>query len=53
MNSRMPSIVKTRSGKIEGTYLEGIYTFKGIPYAAPPVGPAAVVRHNRWIPGSA
>lgn len=30
--------VKTANGTIEGTYDSGINTFKGIPFAAPPVG---------------
>jgi para-nitrobenzyl esterase len=39
-----PSVVSTRNGKIEGQYQNGIHEFKGIPYAAPPVG------KNRWLP---
>ena len=44
MSSPKPSLVSTRSGKVEGSYEDGIYVFKGIPYAAPPVG------NLRWMP---
>ena len=30
--------VKTKNGMLEGTYVSGIEEFKGVPYAAPPVG---------------
>jgi para-nitrobenzyl esterase len=32
------TIVATRSGKIEGLERDGVQVFRGIPYAAPPVG---------------
>jgi para-nitrobenzyl esterase len=32
------TIVATRSGKVEGLEHDGIHVFRGIPYAAPPVG---------------
>ncbi len=31
-------IVETRNGFLEGEYKEGLYSFKGIPYASPPLG---------------
>ncbi len=34
----MDTVVKTRSGQVCGSVVEGINTFKGIPYAAPPFG---------------
>jgi para-nitrobenzyl esterase len=34
----MPAIVMTRSGRIEGNFENDQWAFKGIPYAAPPVG---------------
>jgi para-nitrobenzyl esterase len=38
------AIVATRSGKIEGFERDGILQFRGIPYAAPPIG------LRRWLP---
>ena len=34
----MHAVVKTRNGKVRGSVVNGAYTFKGIPYAAPPFG---------------
>ncbi|OGN88874.1 MAG: hypothetical protein A2158_08425 [Chloroflexi bacterium RBG_13_46_14] len=44
MVGKSETVAETVSGKVEGTYLEGLYTFKGVPYAAPPVGSL------RWMP---
>lgn len=38
------SVVTTKYGKLEGSYQDGIYSFKGIPYAVPPTGAF------RWLP---
>jgi para-nitrobenzyl esterase len=38
------TVVKTKSGNIEGSFEDGLYIFKGIPYAEPPVGTL------RWKP---
>ena len=38
------TIAATRSGKVEGLEHNGVHVFRGIPYAAPPVGP------RRWQP---
>jgi para-nitrobenzyl esterase len=44
MINNRKTIVNTESGKIEGVYEDRRYVFKGIPYAAPPVGDL------RWLP---
>jgi para-nitrobenzyl esterase len=43
MNSSQ-SIVSTKSGQVEGFVHNDLHVFKGIPYAAPPVGKL------RWLP---
>jgi para-nitrobenzyl esterase len=37
-------LVSTTAGKIEGYFRDGLFVFKGIPFAAPPAG------DNRWLP---
>ncbi len=44
MSDNTQAIVSIKSGKVEGQYREGLYVFKGIPYATPPVG------ELRWHP---
>ncbi len=44
MTTNPATIVKTKYGKIEGTYEKDLFVFKGIPFAAPPVGKL------RWMP---
>lgn len=44
MSGGTRAIVNIRSGKIEGVLENEIFSFKGIPYAAPPVG------NLRWLP---
>jgi para-nitrobenzyl esterase len=38
------TVVETKAGKVKGKYKDGLFIFKGIPYAAPPVG------KRRWLP---
>jgi len=44
MEGSNKAVVRTRAGRIEGRYEEGVFVFKGVPYAAPPVGDL------RWMP---
>jgi len=44
MSERGQAIVATKSGKLEGSFEDGLYVFKGIPFAEPPVGKL------RWLP---
>jgi len=44
MSSQRRMIVKTQCGELEGVFEENLYVFKGVPYAAPPVG------ELRWLP---
>ena len=43
MNNKQ-AIVKSKNGMLEGELKDGIFVFKGIPYAAPPIGDL------RWMP---
>jgi para-nitrobenzyl esterase len=38
------AVVATKSGEVEGYHTDGLYVYKGIPYAASPVG------RLRWLP---
>jgi para-nitrobenzyl esterase len=44
MNDSRNTLVTTAVGKLEGSYEDGLYIFRGVPYAAPPVG------ERRWMP---
>jgi para-nitrobenzyl esterase len=39
-----PAIVKVEAGRLQGAVSDGVLAFKGVPFAAPPVGPL------RWRP---
>ncbi len=43
MDKDSEAVIEVESGRIEGDYLDGLYIFRGIPYAAPPVG------NLRWL----
>jgi para-nitrobenzyl esterase len=42
LGGAIPETVKIDAGQLQGTMQEGVRVFKGVPFAAPPVGP------NRW-----
>ena len=47
------TIAATRSGKIEGVEQDGVLVFRGIPFAAPPVGPRRFLRRCAKTRGTA
>ena len=44
MSNSTNTIVSTSFGKLEGVFENGLYVFKGIPFATPPIGDL------RWLP---
>jgi len=44
MSERGKAVVATKSGHLEGSFEDGLYVFKGVPFAEPPVGKL------RWLP---
>jgi para-nitrobenzyl esterase len=44
MDRANKAVVTLSLGQLEGTHQEGVFTFKGVPFAAPPVG------ERRWLP---
>jgi para-nitrobenzyl esterase len=44
MSQQKDPIVSTTSGKLQGQHEAGLYAFRGIPYAAAPIG------NRRWLP---
>ncbi len=48
----MASIAQTRSGFVEGEERDGIHVFRGVPYAAPPVGARRWLAPEREAPWS-
>jgi len=44
MEEKKNTVVTIAPGKIEGSFEKGLYRFRGIPFAAPPVG------ELRWLP---
>jgi carboxylesterase type B len=46
-------IIQTAHGAMRGTGADGVNTFKGVPYAAPPFGPNRLRSRGRSNPGAA
>ncbi len=44
MPRKKQPIVETKYGKLRGSFIDSLYEFKGVPYAAPPLG------ELRWMP---
>jgi para-nitrobenzyl esterase len=44
MSKNDKTVIETKFGKVKGNYQGGLYVFKGIPYATPPIGKL------RWLP---
>ena len=44
MDSASRAIVTLSLGQLEGAHQEGLFTFKAVPFAVPPVG------ELRWLP---
>jgi para-nitrobenzyl esterase len=44
MSEKSITIAATKSGKLEGSFEDGLYVFRGVPFAEPPVGKL------RWLP---
>ncbi len=44
MISKKNTLVETKAGKVEGSFENSVYVFKGVPYAAPPIN------ELRWLP---
>src|SRR5215813_10881588 len=38
MTAAIESVVATTAGKVQGRHRDGVHVFRGIPFAAPPVG---------------